>query len=122
MKPQPGLTENGEKIFNELVKHTQQIGDESIDAFQLTNLAQAFDLAERCRQKINFPKDKKQSDGVQTTENGYTQVTGYVTVMDKCNTQIEKIGAKFGITPADRSKIAVFANQKPEKKSALDKY
>lgn len=121
MKSQGGLTENGERIFKELVKHIKNAGLMEVDSYGLTQLAHELDLAERCRNNINFPDDDKQSDGVQKTSNGYTQVTGYVTVMDKCNTRIEKLGAKYGITPADRDKIKAFAKEGESKSKALDK-
>lgn len=114
MKPQPGLTPNGERIFHELLQHIQKYEKEQIDSYNLTELAHQYDLAERCRQNINSPTDKNQKDGVQVTSNGYTQVTGYVTVMDKCNARIEKLGAKYGLTPLDREKIkSAIKEEKP---------
>ena len=109
MIPEEGLTENGKDIFKELVKHVKKAGLEDVDKFGLTELAQSFDLLERSRQNINFPKAKDQQDGVQVTANGYTQVTGYVTVRDKCLAQIEKLGAKYGLTPKDRAGIEAFS-------------
>lgn len=114
MKPQPGLTKNGKIIFNQLLKFIEKYDLEDVDSYGLTELAQQLDLAERCRHNINNPTNKDQKDGVQTTSNGYTQVTGYVTVMDKCNTRIEKLGAKYGLTPADRDKIKAFAKEEKE--------
>lgn len=122
MKPQPGLTDNGKKIFDELVKHIEKYDLKEIDSYNLTELAHQYDLAERCRNNINYPEDKKQKDGVQKTSNGYTQVTGYVTVMDKCNSRIEKLGAKYGMTPADRDKIKSFTSVPQKKQSKLAKW
>lgn len=124
MTPESELTENGTRIFNELVKHVKSADLAEIDKFGLTELAQCFDMLQRARKEINNPTDPKQEGGVQVTANGYTQVTGWVTVRDKCLSQIEKLGAKYGLTPKDRAGLEAF-NKKPTKSTAsktLDKY
>ena len=115
MKPQPYLTTTGKKIFKELISHVEKAKIEEVDTYRLSDLAQALDMIARCTQEINKPTDKKQKNGVQVTANGYTQVTGYVTVLDKYNKIAETLGAKYGLTPADREKIKAFAEKKEEK-------
>ena len=112
MKPQTYLTPEGIQIFEQLVKHVQTAGLVDIDSFRLSDLANAIDMVQRSSYEINFPTDKKHKDGVQKTPNGYTQVTGYVTVLDKYNKIVDTLGAKYGLTAADREKISAFSNVK----------
>jgi hypothetical protein len=115
MKPQPFLTDTGKGIFNQLVKHVETAGLVDIDSFRLSDLANAMDMVQRSSQEINFPTGKykkDQKDGVQITSNGYTQVTGHVTVMDKYNKIVDTLGAKYGLTAADREKISAFSHKK----------
>jgi len=119
MKPQPYLTKEGKAIFKELTKHLTGAGILDIDTYRLSDLAQAMDMVARCTKEINNPTDKKQRDGVQQTPNGYTQVTGYVTVVDKYHKIADQLGAKYGLTPADREKIKAFADKEDEKPNPI---
>ena len=112
MKPQNFLTYTGKEIFNQLVKHVEKAGLMDIDSYRLSDLANAMDMVQRSSNNINFPEDPKQADGVQKTANGYTQVTGFVTVLDKYNKIVDTLGAKYGLTASDREKIAAFTQKK----------
>jgi P27 family predicted phage terminase small subunit len=112
MKPTYPLTDNGKKIFKELEGLLSDVLHD-LDAHNLTTLANAFDLESRAWSNINFPTDENQADGVQKTPNGYTQVTGHITVLEKSRKIINDLGAKFGLTPQDREKIKAFS-EKPE--------
>jgi len=115
MKPQPFLTPDGIVIFKQLIKHVKKVGLIDIDSFRLSDLANAIDMVQRSSQEINFPSGKNakmKKNGVQETINGYTQVTGHVTVMDKYNKIVDSIGAKYGLTSADREKISAFSEKK----------
>jgi phage terminase small subunit len=111
MKPQNFLTDTGKEIFKQLVKHVEKAGLMEIDSYRLSDLANAMDMVQRSSNNINSPKDSKQVDGVQITANGYTQVTGHVAVHDKYNKIVDTLGAKYGLTAADREKITAFAKK-----------
>lgn len=108
MKPQSYLTKEAKVIFKNLVSHIDKIGLEDIDSYRLSDLAHAIDMVQRANYQINNPSKPNQSDGVQQTPNGYTQVTGYVTIVDKFSKIVDTLGAKYGLTPADREKIKGF--------------
>lgn len=110
MKAENYLTKTGIKIFNALTLYLEGKLIE-VDSMRLSELANAMDMVHRASNKINNPDDPKQSDGVQITKNGYTQVTGYVTVVDKYTKIVDSLGAKFGLTPADREKIKAFTKE-----------
>ena len=121
MKPSDSLTENAKRVFNELEEHLKdEAGTMKIDYIRLSELAHAIDMVERARSKINNPPRPDQEDGVQVTKNGYTQVTGYVTVADKYSKMVDTLGAKFGITPLDREKISAFSKKKPSKEGGFN--
>ena len=112
MEPQDYLTDKGKEIFKEILKHIESNGLlYDVDTFQLSQLADAIDLNARACYNINYPTDPKHQDGVQITPNGYTQVTGHITVRDKTQKIIDTLGDKFGLNPAARSKIQAFSKE-----------
>jgi len=120
MKPENYLTDTGKKIFDRLVKMLKS-KIEDIDVFQLSQLADAIDLNQRACYAINYPeKGTNQKDGVQRTPNGYTQVTGQVTVRDKTQKTIDTLSARFGLTPGDREKIKTQDEKKKHKRDFKD--
>jgi hypothetical protein len=58
MKPQGYLTENGKAIFDFIIEsHLKSNGIMEVDTYNLTALANAFDLHERASYIMNHPKE-----------------------------------------------------------------
>lgn len=60
------------------------------------------------------------SDFVQTFENGSSNITGTFTAFDKASSNILKLSAKLGLSPADREKLMSFAKVKDDESSPYD--
>jgi len=119
MKSQPGLTENGERIFKELVTHTTGAGMENIDSYRLTELAFAMDLHQKLREKMVNATSESEKLGIQMTQNKYETKNATVQVLESTGKTIDSLSAKFGITPGDRGK---FITSKPKKVHPLNKF
>jgi P27 family predicted phage terminase small subunit len=111
MKPQGYLTENGKAIFDFIIEsHLKSNGIMEVDTYNLTALANAFDLHERASYIMN----NTEGGFCQTTKNNYSQVRAEFTVWQKTLDMIHKLSPSFGITPSSREKIKAFAEEKKE--------
>ena len=108
--PQPYLNPEGVEIYKELCKHIQDVDAlESVDGFLLSMLAHFLWLYHYSANKV------KENGGIQITSNGYSQVTAEITIMDKAANRVEKLSAKFGLSPKDREQLLKFKGHKKEK-------
>lgn len=101
---------NTEKFKKIIIKHLENADAlEDVDDFGITMMASDLAL-------YHNAKDECETDGgVQVTTNGYTQITGYFTVMEKCKTSFLKFSEKFGLSPAAREKLLKFKGVEKEK-------
>lgn len=112
MKPQSYLTKEGVKIFGELVDHCEKIKLHDADSFELSMLANAFDL--HCRASLIM---NKQGGGyAQKLKSEYSQITADFTVWKQTGEYINKNAGKFGLDPASREKLKSFTEEKPKEK------
>lgn len=118
MKIEEYLSENGVKIFNELKKHCAfALKMEEVDDFELTMLANSFDLYARSAKVCN----EEGTNQTFVSEKGvYSQIRPEYTVMKNEYQNILKHGAKFGLNPGDRKKIFNVVKTE-EKESEFDK-
>jgi|SRR5688572_1272651 len=98
------LSEDGRQIFEELKKHCSlKMKMESVDDFELSMLANSFSLYAEC---AKYCTDKGIKMTITTEKGGeYSQISPEYTVMKNEYQNILKHSGKFGLNPADRSKI-----------------
>lgn len=116
MKPEPQeyLEKEARKIYWEIIDLLEGVDAlEEIDSYGLSIMAMDLWLFKRAAQEVS------EKGGVQITPNGYSQITGYFTVMEKCKASFLKYSEKYGLSPKDRQLILKFKNKK-EEKDALD--
>lgn len=120
MTPQPYLSENGIKIFDEILNFVKTKGiEEQIDSFQLSMLANAFDLHERASVVMN----NSEGGFTQITKNEYSQIRAEFIVWQKTGDYINKNADKFGLNPPAREKIkGIASNKQAEKRPTLSVY
>ena len=107
--PQEYLTNEGGAIFKEIVKSLNGVTEE-IDTYELSMLANSYDLYHRNAEILNG-----------STQLPVLDQTRIAALMDKAWRQIEKQSDKFGMNPIGRDKLSKIA--KPQKKdSKLAKY
>ena len=107
MKDIKKQSESFKKLIIKHLKDADALAD--IDDFGISMMAN--DLA-----MYYNAKDECQADGgVQITANGYTQITGYFTVMEKCKASFLKFSEKFGLSPKDRERMLKFKVPMQEK-------
>ena len=115
MKPQAYLTDRGVEIFEEILKYIQEKKlDENIDSFELSMLANAFDMHEQACEKM------KDEGFTQITANGYSQIRAEFTAWQKTGDYITKHSDKFGLNPAAREKVKAFAKKDEGEKKLED--
>lgn len=109
------------KYFNKYKNHISQFGNDGelydIDDLSILKLSEWEKLYEDNRAICEQPI----GDGggyTQKTQSGYSQVRAEYTIMVKSQEMIMKLGACFGITPADRAKI-LGSKTAPKKKKKL---
>jgi len=114
------LSPDGREIFDELKKHcVSKMKMESVDDFELSMLANSFALYAECAKYCT-------DNGVKmtiTTEKGgkYSQISPEYTVMKNEYQNILKHSGKFGLNPADRSKI-IGSLKAPEKATGAQRF
>ena len=113
-QPRGYLSPNGKKIFKAIIDHVQDAGlDSRIDVFELTLLANSFDLYEVAAARVKTDMDNPEKrDKVFGT--GGRLSTDYQ-VMLKEYEKIMKHGPKYGLNPGDRAKI--FSGMKKKQKA-----
>lgn len=110
------LTKEGERIYKAIEKHIKTSGIlESIDTFELSMLANSFDLYSTCAIYC-----KENGIYIKVGNNDYRQVSPEYTVMKNEFSNILKHSPKFGINPTDRQKLEAFSKKKEV--SALDNF
>ncbi len=114
MKSRHGLTENGELIFQELVKQLG-ISIKEIDVFELSILAEYLD---------EFEKNMKEWEKLgKPFLNKHDQIHPLKTDRKNIMEAILKLGDRFGINPLSRAKNKIgVSSVETEKKGKLTKW
>lgn len=114
-EPQAYLNESARKIYFEIGSLLEKVGAlEDVDSFGLSIMAMDLYLFREAAESVS-------SEGaVQITPNGYSQITGHFTVMEKCKTSFLKYSEKFGLSPKDRDRMLKFKKQ-PKQEDQIDK-
>jgi P27 family predicted phage terminase small subunit len=115
LKPARYLTPRGREIFEELSEWLEGQPLESVDAFELSTLAQYYDMYETSARIVN-QEGYSRKMGV----NGYEQVTPHFTAMKDALDKIMKLSYKFGLNPSAREKIKSFNQAEDNKPSTSD--
>ena len=96
------------KYYNRYKKHLSHYGNNGelfdIDELSILKLSEWEKLYEDNRAICEKPFEEG-GGYTQKTQSGYSQVRAEYTIMVKAQEMIMKLGACFGITPADRAKI-----------------
>lgn len=104
------LSKRGRIIFYRIVKHINESGVISdIDVFELSMLANAFDLYENAASYCN-----EAGADIYMMHGTVKQVIPEYNVMQQQYDKILKHSSKFGLNPGDRAKI--FSGMKTKKK------
>jgi P27 family predicted phage terminase small subunit len=106
----------GKAIFFRILEFLDRTKLEAIDSFELSVLAQNFDIFARASESVNIDGYSKP-----VGQNNYEQVTPHWTAMKDSANYIMKHADKFGLNPAARDKIKIFAKQE-EKDPLADVY
>lgn len=116
MKRESYLSERGKVIFDAIYDHCKRKGfADDIDTFELSMLANSFDLYAKMAKDCNGKK------GVaQVTQSKYSQVRAEYTVMRNEYQNILKHSPKFGLNPSDREKLTRLAKQPEEEEEFED--
>jgi len=94
--------------WKELQPELERIGVLTIaDRPGYTMLCQAWS---EWRKSVRMMGD---NDAIFVAKSGYTQVTGYVSMERQRKQDYQKLAAKFGLTPSDRTTIKAVAPPKP---------
>ena len=102
MDPQPYLSKEGKRIFEEIAEFlTAQGMAHEIDSFELSMLANAFDMHAKASKEI------AKHGATRETPNKYTQVSPEYTVWKQTGDYITKHSEKFLISPGARGKKGV---------------
>lgn len=113
--PADYLTKRGKEIFKRIVKHVKDKNlIEDIDDFELSMLANSFDVFHIAAQKCN-QEDYGYIQPVTGKNGTFDQVVPEYTIMRNEYQNILKHSPKFGLNPGDRAKI--FKGIKKEKKN-----
>jgi len=113
-EPQGYLTEGAREIYWKICELLEGVdGIEEVDSYGLSMMAHWLYLNEGASEK------SAKDGGVQITPNGYTQVTGHVTIMKTATVVFKELSAKFGLSPKDRELILKFKSKRKET-DALD--
>lgn len=111
-QPREYLTKNGRSIFFKLVKHIQEADlDSNVDIYELTMLANSFDLYEAASERVRVLRDS----GDEKAFGSSGRLSTDYQVMEKEYNKILKHGPKYGLNPGDRHKI--FGGMKKKKKA-----
>lgn len=99
-------------ICGELIKHNIM---QSIDIFQLQMLCNEMSIYWNCQEQL------KTQNYLVDTGTGSTKVNPLITISTQALSNVNKIAAKFGLTPADRQKLKMTVDAgKPKTNAALD--
>jgi P27 family predicted phage terminase small subunit len=116
MKPEKYLNKEALIYFKRIEKHLKDVDAlEDIDSMGISMMAMDLYMYHNAAEKCAV------DGGVQITANGYSQVTGYLTVMEKCKASFLKFSEKYGLSPKDREKMLKFINARSAEKDPLQK-
>lgn len=121
MKPSSYLNKNGLSYFKKLEAILKLKGlDDNSYSLKLSMLANELDKYETCHLEAAAREKSGLPGFYNEYENGTIQVNGFFTMQKEAAAAIDRLSAKFGLTPLDHSKIKDMMKE-PEAKSALDK-
>ena len=106
------------KYFDQYKWHVQKIGDTK-DYFDIDDVA-LEKLAELEKLYHAMRDDCEENGYTQITQSGYSQIRAEYSIMMKTHEMIMKLGAQFGVTPADRVKLVGAKPKKENKGFNLD--
>lgn len=108
-EPREYLTQNGRNIFFRLIKHIQEADlDSKIDIYELTMLANSFDLYEEASERVKVLRNANDERAF----GGSGRLSTDYQVMEKEYNKILKHGPKYGLNPGDRLKVKGFMKKK----------
>ena len=108
--PQLKLRKKGQELFHALCIHLNDAGVLwQVDAMMLSMYCKHWELLQEASNSIS-----KLDDLVQEFENGVVQISPALTVFEKLSKSVVSLGAKLGLSPADREKLASFARIEKE--------
>lgn len=108
--PQLALKEKGRNLFDALCLHLNDAGVLwQVDAMMLSMYCKNWELLEQASDSIH-----NLDDLVQEFDNGVIQISPALTVFEKLSKTVITLGAKLGLSPADREKLASFARIEKE--------
>lgn len=120
MKPESYLTKRGQDYFKSIAKilEAKGLADESY-SIKLSMLANELAKYEDCHKKAKEREKKKLPGFYNEFENGTVQVNAFFTMAKEASASIDKLSAKFGLTPLDMSKLKDMVKE-PKKKDVLE--
>ncbi len=108
--PQLELKEDGRSLFQALCIHLNDAGVLwQVDAMMLSMYCKNWELLNEAADSIHNIDDL-----VQEFDNGVIQISPALTVFEKLSKTVITLGAKLGLSPADREKLASFARIEKE--------
>lgn len=106
------------KYFDNYKWHVQKVGGAK-EYFDIDDVA-LEKLAEWEKLYLDMRSDCEKNGYTQFTQSGYSQIRAEYSIMTKAQEMIMKLGAQFGVTPADRVKILGNKPKKENKGFTLD--
>jgi len=114
-EPQGYLNDTAKEYYYLICEHLDSAEAlEDIDSFGLSQMAMDLWMFHEAANLI------KKEGPVQITQNGYSQITGHFTVLEKCKASFLKYSQKFGLSPKDRELMKQF-NVRKKAEDKLDK-
>lgn len=108
--PQLDLQDHGLDLFKALCIHLNDAGVLwQVDAMMLSMYCKNWELLQEASDSIT-----RLDDLVQEFDNGVIQISPALTVFEKLSKTVITLGAKLGLSPADREKLASFARIEKE--------
>lgn len=100
------MNESGKKYFNVIREVLEARGmDEMAYSVELSRLANHYALYEEANEKARERENEEKPGFYNEFDNGTVQVNAFFTISEKSSSAIDKLGAKFGLTPQDFEKI-----------------
>lgn len=120
MKSEHYLNETGQRYFKAIAGILKERGmDQNAFGIELSRLANQYSLYEEVNKKARQREEEGKPGFYNEFDNHTVQVNAFFTISEKCSASIDKLGAKFGLTPQDFERIKD-AVKKEEKKKPID--
>ena len=118
-EPMSYLSKRGRRIFFSIINHINSHDlMQDIDVFQLSMLANSFDIYEQMANMLNAPSPEGGFIHAVTGKNGtFNQVRPEYGIMKNEYDKIMKLSPSYGLNPGDRQKI--FDGLKNKKKALV---